>query len=84
MNQACCWELSGRSPSRLSSRLSLMCWKSAPTAATPKVPPTMRLIERMPEARPAFVTSTAFIAAVDIGDIVSPIPRPISAKVGRR
>ena len=30
----------------------------------------MRLIERIPEATPALAASTAFIAAVDIGDIV--------------
>ncbi len=30
----------------------------------------------MPEATPAFVRSTAFIAAVLIGDIVKPIPSP--------
>ena len=35
---------------------------SAPMAATPKVPPTMRLMVRMPLATPALEGSTAFIA----------------------
>ncbi len=42
---------------------------SAPITATPKVPPTIRLIDSTPEATPALVRSTAFIAAVLIGDI---------------
>ncbi|GBD45780.1 hypothetical protein HRbin41_00596 [bacterium HR41] len=42
----------------------------------------MRLIERIPEATPALSTATEFIAAVDIGDIVSAIPTPMSMKDG--
>ena len=61
-------------------RSELRCWNSAPSAATPKVPPTMRLIDRIPEAAPALSALTAFIAAVDMGDITRPIPRPISMK----
>ena len=57
---------------------------SAPMTATPKVPPTMRLMDRMPEATPAFVRSTAFIAAVLIGDITRPMPRPISMNAPTR
>ena len=49
---------------------------SAPSAATPNVPPTIRVIDSVPEATPAFVRSTAFIAAVLIGDIVKPMPSP--------
>ena len=49
-------------------------------AATPKVPPTMRLMVRIPLATPALEGSTAFIPAVLIGDITSPMPRPISTK----
>ena len=48
----------------------------APITATPKVPPTIRLIDSTPDAAPAFVRSTAFIAAVLIGDIVRPMPMP--------
>ena len=36
----------------------------------------MRDICRTPEATPDFCTLTAFIAAVDIGDITSAIPKP--------
>ena len=50
---------------------------SAPSAATPNVPPTIRVIDRIPEATPAFVTGTAFIAAVLIGDMTRPMPTPI-------
>ena len=50
--------------------------------ATPNVPPTMRFIERMPEATPAFARSTAFIAARLIGDMTKPMPTPISMKPG--
>jgi hypothetical protein len=49
---------------------------SAPSAATPNVPPTMRVIDSVPDATPAFERSTAFIAAVLIGDIVKPMPAP--------
>ena len=55
---------------------------SAPMTATPKVPPTMRLIDSTPEAAPALVRSTEFIAAVLIGDMTSPMPRPMSTKPG--
>ena len=48
----------------------------------PNVPPTMRLMESTPDAAPAFSADTAFIAAVDMGDIVSPIPRPMTMKAG--
>ena len=53
---------------------------SAPIAATPKVPPTMRLMVRTPLATPALEGSTAFIPAVLMGDIMRPMPRPISMK----
>ena len=59
-----------------------MCWKSAPSAATPNVPPTMRLIDRIPEPTPAFWASTEFMAAVDIGDITSAMPIPMITKAG--
>ena len=49
---------------------------SAPSAATPNVPPTIRVIDSVPDATPALARSTAFIAAVLIGDIVKPIPTP--------
>ena len=55
---------------------------SAPITATPNVPPTMRLMDSVPEAAPALVRSTEFIAAVLIGDITSPIPMPISTNPG--
>ena len=42
----------------------------------------MRLIERIPEPTPALWAGTAFIAAVDIGDITSAMPMPISTKAG--
>jgi hypothetical protein len=61
-----------------------MCWNRAPRAATPNVPPTIRLIERIPDPTPAFWASTAFIAAVDMGDITSAIPIPMMMKAGRR
>src|ERR1700733_8294192 len=54
----------------------------APSTATPKVPPTMRFIERMPDATPALACATEFIAAVLIGDITNAIPIPISTKPG--
>ena len=44
----------------------------------------MRLIERMPEATPALVWSTAFMAAVLIGDITRAMPRPIRTKRGEQ
>jgi hypothetical protein len=44
----------------------------------------MRLMESTPDAAPALVRSTAFIAAVVIGDITSPIPRPMTTKPGSR
>ena len=56
----------------------------APSAATPKVLPTMRVMERIPDATPAFVLSTAFIAAVLIGDITKPIPSPCRMKATTR
>ena len=55
-------------------------WKIAPVAATPTEAPTMRDICRTPEATPDFCTLTAFIAAVDIGDITRAIPKPIRMK----
>ena len=57
-------------------------WKIAPVAATPTVPPTIRNICSVPDATPALSTATAFIAAVDIGDMVIPIPIPSRMKVG--
>ena len=68
--------------SESASRSELRCWNSAPKAATPKVPPTIRLIERIPEAAPALSALTAFIAAVDMGDMTNPIPSPISMNAG--
>ena len=53
-------------------------------AATPNVPPTMRLIDRIPDATPALAGSTAFMAAVLIGDITRPMPRPIRTKAPTR
>ena len=50
----------------------------------PSEPPTMRFIDRIPDAIPAFAFATAFIAAVDIGDITSAIPRPISTNEGQK
>ena len=68
--------------SSFSRSLRARCWNSAPIAATPKVPPTMRLIERIPEATPALSGLTAFIAAVDMGDITSAMPMPSRMKAG--
>ena len=51
--------------------------------ATPRLPPTIRNIERTPEAMPAFSTATAFIAALVIGDIVIAMPMPSSTKRGQ-
>ena len=42
----------------------------------------MRLIERIPDATPAFCDTTAFIAAVDIGDITSAMPMPMITNEG--
>ena len=53
---------------------------SAPIAATPNVPPTMRDIVSTPEATPAFWRATEFIAAVLIGDMTQPIPSPRTTK----
>ena len=70
-------------PARRSSRRAELRWaNSAPKAATPNVPPTIRLMVRIPDAPPAFDGSTAFIAAVDIGDITRPIPMPSRMKAG--
>ncbi len=70
-------------PARFSaSRLPARCWNSAPMAATPNVPPTMRLIDSIPEPRPACSAGTEFIAAVDIGDITSAMPMPMTTKAG--
>jgi len=44
----------------------------------------MRFIDRIPEATPALVAGTAFMAAVDIGDITSAMPTPISTNAGSR
>ena len=63
--------------------LGLALFLLAPMAATPKVPPTMRLMVRIPLATPALEGSTAFIPAVLMGDITSPIPSPSSASVAR-
>ena len=59
-------------------------WNTAPMTATPSVPPIIRFIDRMPEAIPALASATAFIAAVDIGDITSAMPMPISTNEGHR
>src|SRR3954447_1294165 len=61
-----------------------VAWKTAPITATPRVPPIMRFIDRIPEAIPAFAFATAFMAAVDIGDITSARPTPIRKKEGSR
>ncbi len=55
---------------------------SAPSAATPNVPPIMRNMESVPEATPALLRSTEFIAAMLIGDMIRPRPRPMSTKPG--
>jgi hypothetical protein len=44
----------------------------------------MRLIDSVPDAAPALVWSTAFIAAVLIGDITNPMPSPMRAKLAAR
>ena len=62
---------------RLAQLAAAVSWKIAPSTATPKVAPIIRDIESSPEARPALVSATAFIAAVDIGDIVRAMPMPI-------
>ena len=59
------------------------CWKSAPTAATPKVPPTMRLIERMPEATPALVSLNRVHRGRRHGDIVSADPEAHQREGGK-
>jgi hypothetical protein len=64
------------------SWLLARCWKSAPIAVTPKVAPSMRLIDRIPDPTPDFAGVTAFIAAVDIGDITSAMPAPITMNAG--
>src|SRR2546429_8720915 len=70
---------------RLSSSLwRLIDWKIVPSSATPNVPPTMRFIDRIPEATPALVAGTAFIAAGGIRDIPSALPPPHRAKARRR
>ena len=66
-----------------------MSWRpteatSAPSAATPNVPPTMRNMDSVPDATPAFVRSTAFIAAMVIGDITRPMPTPMSTNAPTR
>ena len=72
------WRFASRSSIRVRARL----WNSAPIAATPKVPPTIRNIDRIPDAAPALSGDTEFIAAADIGDITNPIPSPISMNAG--
>ena len=57
---------------------------NVPSTATPSVPPTIRFIVRIPDATPALLRSTAFIAAVVIGDMTSAMPMPISTKPGSR
>ena len=71
-------------PSRSSSRERAAPWKTAPITATPSVPPIIRFIDRIPEAIPALASATAFIAAVDIGDITSAMPMPIRMNEGKR
>jgi hypothetical protein len=44
----------------------------------------MRFIERIPDATPALSRLTEFMAAVDIGEIVSGSPRPMSRNAGSR
>ena len=60
------------------------CWNSAPSAATPKVAPTMRFIDRIHAPTPALFTLTEFMAALDMGDIVNPSPTPRTRKAGSR
>ncbi len=72
---------SGAVANRAGSKPEPSCaWKIAPVAAMPTEAPIMRDICRIPEATPAFCALTAFIAAVDIGDITRAIPVPISTK----
>jgi hypothetical protein len=66
-----------------STRARALPWNTAPITATPRVPPTILFIDRMPEAIPALASATAFIAAVDIGEITSAIPVPISTNEGQ-
>ena len=65
-----------RQRARGRSRCRAATGRSRPVAATPTDAPTMRDICRTPEATPDFCTLTAFIAAVDIGDITRAIPKP--------
>ena len=58
-------------------------WNTAPIAATPNVPPIILFIERTPEAMPALASATAFMAAVDIGDMTNAIPSPMSVNDGQ-
>ena len=84
-NQACCCALSGRSPRRLSSRLSLMLLEErADRRDAEGAADHAAHREDARGERPPWSSSTAFIAAVDIGDIVSPMPSPIRMKVGSR
>ena len=70
---------------RVREPAELRCWNSAPSAATPNVPPTMRLIERMPgrraglgSARPR--SSRPWTSATSR----SPCPRPMQHEGGQQ
>ena len=66
--------ISSPSPSESTKSARDVVWPmNAPSTATPSVPPTIRFIDRIPDATPALLWSTAFIAAVLIGDIVSAV-----------
>src|SRR5947209_9149631 len=69
-------------PVNWSIRLENEFWNRAPVTATPSEPPTIRPIERIPDATPALATATEFIAAVDIGDIVRAMPTPSRTNAG--
>src|SRR5436190_11864718 len=58
-------------------------WKTAPMTATPSEPPIIRFIERIPDATPALDSVTAFIAAVDIGDMTRAMPKPMRTNDGQ-
>ena len=72
----------GSSASSLSRPIALT---RAPSTATPNVPPTMRRHRQHAGGDAGLASrSTAFIAAVLIGDITKPMPMPIRMKAGSR
>ena len=59
------------------ARPAARCWNRAVSVATPNTPPIIRIIERTPEAAPAFVRSTeAMVTTIAVvGDIIPPRDR---------